>query len=63
MKWLKSGMVNIVSRRKKRKENELVDEGRIEEAKYNIRKVNKLHPEYTKETLEILDEYEKRSIN
>ena len=37
--------------------------GRIEEAKYNIRKVNKLHPEYTKETLEILDEYEKRSIN
>ena len=39
------------------------NEGRIEEAKYNIRKVNKLHPEYTKETLEILDEYEKRSIN
>lgn len=27
-------MVNIVSRRKKRKENELVDEGRIEEARH-----------------------------
>ena len=65
--YIRNEMVEIrhelAARRKKLRNQIEYNEGRIEEAKYNIRKVNKLHPEYTKETLEILDEYEKRSIN
>ena len=65
--YIRNEMVEIrheLAARRKRLRNQIeYNEGRIEEAKYNIRKVNKLHPEYTKETLEILDEYEKRSIN
>ena len=38
------------------------NEGRIKEAKSNIKKVTLKHPQFTETTIKILDDYEKKTL-
>ena len=52
----------LTARRQKLRTQIEYNETRIEDAKDNIRRATKIRPEFTDEVVEILDEYEKRSM-
>ena len=52
----------LTVRRQKLRTQIEYNETRIEDAKDNIRRATKIRPEFTDEVVEILDEYEKRSM-